>query len=169
MFAFLTSSPRRFWYWWSGNHTLPNTAECTFGIPRVHGLSWAQSMLSINTCWSTASDDTEMKYKGKMKCIKDLIRHTAWFSLGLSSFPWCLGHAGTVLIVVASVLPEVLSFSSTPRFSPFTLSFLDSFLAGTLIIANRALRINMWISQRHFVNPLSFLILLCLSTQLALS
>lgn len=110
--------------------------------------SWAQSMHSVNTCWFPASNDTEMKYKGRIKYIKILIRHTAWFSLRLSWFLLCPGHVGSVLIFMASVSLMHCHFHLLHVCPYWPFPFLTHFRP------NRMLRTNMW--MRILLPPIEF-------------
>lgn len=88
------------------------------------------------------SNDTKMKYKGKIKYIKVLIRLSAWFSLRLSWFLLCPGYVGSVLIFMASVSPMCCHFHLL-RGRLYTLFLSWCILGIRLIIANRTLRTNV--------------------------
>lgn len=122
----------------------------------------AQGRHSINTCWLAASDDTKMKYKGKIKYIKALIRPIARLSLRLSWFLLCPGHVGSVLIFMASI-SLMCYLCHLLQGSPH-LPFPFSTLFQVLIIANRAL----WkcVHENSNASLIINLILLGLSTLL---
>lgn len=129
--AFLTSS-QAVLLLPAGTPHVPNQCRAQFETsPERWALGSAQSVHSINTCWFAASNDTEMKYKGKIKYIKALIKCTAWFSLRLSWFLLCPGHVGSVLIFMASVSLLCRHFPLLQGSPPLPFLFLAHFRENT--------------------------------------
>lgn len=130
--------------------------------PGCWAQSWAQSMHSINTCWFAASNDTKMKYKGKIKYMKVLIRHTVWLSLRLSWFLLCPGHVGAVLIFMASVSLMCHCFHLLHISPHWPLPFLTHFRLNRILRSNKDE--NPYSSQRVCRSPSSLISFHCFST-----